>query len=177
MKSIVEQSHEFLSSVLHKGAICVDGTLGHGKDTKFFLDHKVRKVIGFEIQEEVFNNTVSKIEDIHFTGVLDGHENMDKYVDEAVDAIIFNFGFCPNSNSPIKTLPDTSLIAIQKGLSLLKKKGRMALVMYPHKEGKDEARLVEEMLSNLSANEFYIEKRTQLNQNNSPYLIGIEKLK
>ena len=37
MKSIVDQSHDFLKDVLHKGAICIDATLGWGKDTDFFL--------------------------------------------------------------------------------------------------------------------------------------------
>ena len=31
MKSIVDQSHDFLKDVLHKGAICIDATLGLGK--------------------------------------------------------------------------------------------------------------------------------------------------
>lgn len=33
MKSMVDLSHEFLKPVLHKQAICVDATLGQGKDT------------------------------------------------------------------------------------------------------------------------------------------------
>ena len=47
MKSIVDQSHDFLKDALHKGAICIDATLGWGKDTNFFLKNKVRKVYGF----------------------------------------------------------------------------------------------------------------------------------
>lgn len=40
MKSMVDLSHEFLKPVLHKQAICVDATLGQGKDTDFFLSAK-----------------------------------------------------------------------------------------------------------------------------------------
>lgn len=61
MKSIVDQSHDFLKDVLHKGAICIDATLGWGKDTDFFLKNNVRKVYGFEIQQVVFEQTVSNI--------------------------------------------------------------------------------------------------------------------
>ena len=50
MKSMVDLSHEFLKPVLHKQAICVDATLGQGKDTDFFLSQNVHKVYGFEIQ-------------------------------------------------------------------------------------------------------------------------------
>lgn len=176
MKSIVEQSHTFLLPVLHKQAICVDATLGHGKDALFFIQNNVKKVIGFEIQKDVFKNTLTKLESKAFIGILDGHENMDQYVSEDVDAIIFNFGYCPGSTSNIMTSVSTSLEAIQKGLILLKKKGRMALVIYPHKEGKQEAQVIEAYLKSLDSNVFYIEKRVQLNQMDSPFLIGIEKL-
>ena len=87
MKSIVDQSHDFLKDVLHKGAICIDATLGWGKDTDFFLKNNVRKVYGFEIQQVVFEQTVSNIKDSHFVPVFDGHQNMDAYVKEEVDAI------------------------------------------------------------------------------------------
>ena len=50
MKSMVDISHEFLKPVLHKQSICVDATLGQGKDTDFFLSQNVHKVYGFEIQ-------------------------------------------------------------------------------------------------------------------------------
>lgn len=177
MKSIVDQSHDFLKDALHKGAICIDATLGWGKDTNFFLKNKVRKVYGFEIQQEVFEQTVSNITDSHFVPVFDGHQNMDAYVKEEVDAIIFNFGYCPGFNSQVKTNPKTSLEAIEKTLYLLKKKGRMALVIYPHEEGREESKAIEMYLKKLDSHAFYIEKRTQLNQDHSPYLIGIEKLK
>ena len=57
MKSMVDVSHEFLKPVLHKQAICVDATLGQGKDTDFFLSQNVHKVYGFEIQRDVFEST------------------------------------------------------------------------------------------------------------------------
>lgn len=175
MKSIVEQSHAFLLPVLHKQAICIDGTVGHGKDTQFFLKNNVKKVYGFEIQEDVLNKTVDKIKNASFLAICDGHEKMDQYVQEEVDAVVFNFGYCPGIESDIVTKPETSLKAIQKSLSLLKVKGRMVLVMYPHKKGQEEAKLIEEYLKMLNSNLFYIEKRVQLNQVNSPYMIGVEK--
>ena len=80
MKSIVDQSHDFLKDVLHKGAICIDATLGWGKDTDFFLKNNVRKVYGFEIQQVVFEQTVSNIKDSHFVPVFDGHQNKKKWM-------------------------------------------------------------------------------------------------
>ncbi|MCI5774293.1 MAG: class I SAM-dependent methyltransferase [Erysipelotrichaceae bacterium] len=175
--SIVEQSHAFLLPVLHRGAICIDATLGHGKDSLFFLAHKVKKVYGFEIQQAIFNDTMAKIADDHFQGILDGHQKLATYVKEEVDAIIFNFGFCPGGDENITTQASTSLDAVQQALKLLKKKGRMVLVMYPHDIGRQEALMIETYLAILAHHDYYIAKNMQLNCDNSPYLINIERLR
>lgn len=177
MKSIVEQSHDFLLPCLHKGAICIDATLGNGKDALFFLKNKVKKVYGFEVQEDILKITLVKIGDDRLVGIFDGHEKMQDYVKEEVDAIIFNFGYCPNSESDITTLPDTSLLAVKHALNILKHKGRMVLVMYPHNQGRKEAELIENHLKQVDHHLFYIEKSYQLNQDNSPYLLKIEKIR
>ena len=62
MKSMVDLSHEFLKPALHKQAICVDATLGQGKDTDFFLSQNVHKVYGFEIQRDVFESTKERLD-------------------------------------------------------------------------------------------------------------------
>ena len=177
MRSAVEMSHLFLRNVLHSQAVCVDATLGHGKDAQFFLDQGCRQVIAFEIQEDVLLETVQRIGDSRLEAHCQGHETMEEVLTQKVDAMIFNFGYCPGFDSQVKTNPKTSLEAIEKALYLLKKKGRMALVIYPHEEGREESKAIEIYLKKLDSHAFYIEKRTQLNQDHSPYLIGIEKLK
>lgn len=175
MKSMVDLSHEFLLPCLHQGAICVDATLGHGKDAKFFLDHKVLKVIGFEVQEDVLNETVNNLQTKKLQAHLLGHEKMDEVIHSQIDCVVFNFGYCPGKDESIYTKTDTSLIAIQKALCLLKKKGRMALVLYPHEAGRQEAKAIEEYVSTLNFNEYAVLKMKLMNQEDSPYLIGIEK--
>lgn len=175
MKSMVELSHAFLLPSLHPGAICVDATLGHGKDAKYFLEHNVLKVIGFEIQKDVYEETKQMIQNKRFYPYLMGHEKMDEVISSSVDCMIFNFGYCPGKNESIHTNEETSLEAVQKGLKLLKRKGRMALVLYPHEEGKKEAKAIEEWASHLDGNQYAVIKNQLLNQENCPYFIGIEK--
>ena len=175
MKSMVEISNEFLKPVLHRQAICIDATVGNGKDSQFFLSQKVRKVYGFEIQADVLAQTKTRIQDGNWMPILAGHETMDAYVQEEVDAIIFNFGFCPNEDETITTLPQTSAIAVKKSLQLLKRKGRMALVLYPHLFSDDEQQTIETILSGLSNHAFQIYKIQTLNVQKTPYFIGIEK--
>ena len=172
---MVELSHDFLKKSLHSQAICIDGTVGNGKDSQFLLDAGVKKVYGFEIQKEVLENAKRKISDSRFVAILDGHEKLDAYIFEEVDAIVFNFGFCPFGDETITTLPKTSVQAVQKGLEKLKIKGRMALVLYPHQYGNTEQNEIEKLLKTLPAHSFQIEKIQSLNVENMPYLICIER--
>lgn len=172
MKSIVELSHAFLKPALHRQAHCIDATLGRGKDSQFFLDEGVRKVYAFEIQESVCIETKEKINDSRLEIFLMSHEQLD-CIQQEIDAIIFNFGYCPNGNSAITTQACSSLIAVKKALVQLKRKGRMALVFYPHETGIEEAKEIEKYLKSLDSSYDLIEIKKWNPQ--SPYLIGIEK--
>ena len=49
--------------------------------------------------------------------ILDSHENMAKYADEAsVDGICFNFGYLPGSDHSLATKPESSKNAVIEGL-------------------------------------------------------------
>ncbi len=170
MKSIVDLSHEFLKPSLHAQAICIDATLGHGHDTEFFLQNNVRKVYAFEIQEDVLNATEKRVSDQRLTCLLKGHEHMDE-IEEVVDAIIFNFGYCPHGDETITTLPETSLEAVKKGLDLLKNRGRMALVFYPHDVGKKEEGVILDYLLSTKHDLLKVERLKKT----GPYFIGVEK--
>ncbi|RNM30373.1 tRNA (mnm(5)s(2)U34)-methyltransferase [Absicoccus porci] len=171
MKSMVERSHDFLSKALHPQAICIDATLGNGKDTKYFLSQNVQKVYAFEIQEDVIAKTKKEIDDDRVFIYHIGHEHMDR-IHEVVDAIIFNFGYCPHGKKEITTLPETSLEAVQKGMDLLRKKGRMALVFYHHSQAQQEQQAIESYLSCLTSCDVC---KVQMMNHDAPYLIEIEK--
>ena len=173
MKSMVDLSHEFLKPVLHKQAICVDATLGQGKDTDFFLSQNVRRIYGFEIQRDVFESTKKRLGNQRTCFFHVGHEYMQDYIHEEVDAIIFNFGYFPSGNHDITTHSSSSVSAVKQALSLLKVKGRMALVMYPHDTGKEEAICVEEFLKTQTT--IQVQKVQNLLVDHCPYLLLIEK--
>ena len=173
MKSMVDLSHEFLKPVLHKQAICVDATLGQGKDTDFFLSQNVRIVYGFEIQRDVFESTKERLDDQRTCFYNVGHEHMEEYIHEEVDAIIFNFGYFPQGDHDITTQSSSSVSAVRQALNLLKVKGRMALVMYPHDKGKEEAICVEEFLKTQTT--IQVQKVQNLLVDHCPYLLLIEK--
>ena len=173
MKSMVDLSHEFIRPVLHKQAICVDATLGQGKDTDFFLSQNVRIVYGFEIQKDVFESTKERLDDQRTCFYNVGHEHMEEYIHEEVDAILFNFGYFPKGDPKITTQSSSSVSAVRQALNLLKVKGRMALVMYPHESGQEEAKCMEQFLKTQTT--IQVQKVQNLLVDHCPYLLLIEK--
>ena len=166
MKSMVDLSHEFIRPVLHKQAICVDATLGQGKDTDFFLSQNVHKVYGFE-------STKERLDDQRTCFYNVGHEHMEEYIHEEVDAILFNFGYFPKGDPKITTQSSSSVSAVRQALNLLKVKGRMALVMYPHESGQEEAKCMEQFLKTQTT--IQVQKVQNLLVDYCPYLLLIEK--
>lgn len=145
MKSIVECAHAFLAPVLHPAARCIDATLGRGKDTRFFLDHAIAHVYAFEVQPALCQAARAAMPDSRLQIFNTGHEHMEKTLDldaGSVDAIVFNFGWDPQLPGSLCTHADTSLAAIEQACHLLRPKGRMALVLYPHAEGVQEEQAI-----------------------------------
>lgn len=178
MKTMVELSQDFLKPVLHKQAVCIDATLGNGKDTRFFLKRGVKKVYSFEIQEDLCQKARQEIMDDRAVIVCKSHSQMkEEVLEEQVDGIIFNFGYCPKKNHQITTLPDTSLSAVQQALDLLKVKGRMSLVFYNHAKADEERSKVQNYLEHLDPHEIAVQKIVQLNAKNAPFLLCVEKKK
>ena len=173
MKSMVDLSHEFIRPVLHKQAICVDATLGQGKDTDFFLSQNVRRIYGFEIQRDVFESTKKRLGNQRTCFFHVGHEHMEEYIHEEVDAIIFNFGYFPQGDPKITTQSSSSVSAVRQALNLLKVKGRMALVMYPHESGQEEAKCMEQFLKTQTT--IQVQKVQNLLVDHCPYVLLIEK--
>ena len=108
----------------------------------------MHKVYGFEIQRDVFESTKERLDNQRTCFYNVGHEHMEEYIHEEVDAIIFNFGYFPQGNHDITTHASSSVSAVRQALKLLKVKGRMALVMYPHESGQEEAKCMEEFFKN-----------------------------
>ncbi len=171
-----ELSHDFLKPVLHGQAICIDGTLGYGRDTRFFLDQGVRQVFAYEIQPDLLENTTKQIEDPRLAARGWSHDQMGhdlKSLKGKVDAVVFNFGFDPHTLEGIVTHPSSSLKAVQSAVELLRIKGRLALVFYPHPEGVQEQEMIFQWLKSQNGLETtYISHPFK---QNSPSLLCIEK--
>ena len=111
--------------------------------------------------------------------ILDGHENMDKYVEGEVSCVLFNLGYLPRADHNIITRPETTIKAIEHSLKLLKPHGVISIAIYTgHEGGIEEKDCVYEFVKNLDQNEFNVLESGFINQiNNPPQLVLIEKKK
>ena len=132
-------SHETIKKFVSSGDICIDATAGRGFDTAFLseLVGETGKVFAFDIQQEAIDSTnlLLQSKGLHnVSTILDSHTNMDKYVSNGVSCITFNFGWLPKGDHSVCTHADTSIVAIDKGLNLLKDNGIMSLCIYYGKD-------------------------------------------
>ena len=183
INKITEVNKIFLDKIVQKGDVVIDATMGNGYDTIYLgnLVGENGKVYDFDVQEEAIKSTKKKVERDNMTDrvelILDGHQNLDKYVKEEVSCVVFNLGYLPRAKHVVITKPDTTLEAIKKSLKLLKPNGIISIAAYiGHEGGLEEKNYICEYLDNLNQNEFNVLHMQFTNQiNNPPQLILIEK--
>ncbi len=179
MKKITEIAHELLSSYVHQTAVCADFTMGNGYDTRFFAERAVDgTVYAFDIQEAALNQTKKLLNDpANVRLILDNHLFMDRYIQDKLDAAVFNFGYLPNGSTAITTDAEVSLTAVKKAFGLCKKHALLVLVCYPgHAQGAKEAIEITKWCESLDAHTARIMKITMVNKPHAPFLFAVEKL-
>lgn len=183
INKITEVNKIFLEKIINKGDVVIDATMGNGYDTVYLggLVGEAGKVYAFDVQEEAIVSTRKKVERDCMADrvelILDGHENLDKYVKEEVSCVVFNLGYLPRAKHIVITKPDTTLEGIKKSLSLLKPNGIISIAAYiGHEGGLEEKNYICDYLNNLDQNQFNVLHMQFTNQiNNPPQLILVEK--
>ncbi len=134
-------THRFMAEHIAPGDFCIDATAGKGRDTLFLcrLVGETGQVLAMDIQEEAVAQTAALLESEGVSSVarvVQGcHSRMGEYARaESVDGIMFNFGWLPGGDHTAFSHPDTSIAAIEAGLSLLKPGGVMSLCIYYGRE-------------------------------------------
>ena len=183
LTKVTDLNKVMLEDVISEGDIVIDATMGNGYDTKY-LAEKVGEnglVYGFDIQEEAIKSTKKRLEKAQLIDrvnlILDGHENMDMYVDKKVSCVMFNLGYLPRAKHQVITKPETTIEAIKKSLELLKPHGVLSIAIYTgHEGGMDECNKVFDYVSKLDQSEYNVLNCNFINQiNHPPRLILIEK--
>lgn len=180
---ILPFTHDLLRQHIQAGDCVLDGTAGNGFDTQFLAEcvGKTGKVFAFDIQEVALQNTAQRLAEQHLNDrvelILAGHERLDTFITKPIDAALFNFGYLPQGDKTITTLPETSLIAIKKTLQLLKNNGLLVTVIYHgHETGKHEKDILLSYAATLNCQQYKVAQYTWLNRPNCPPIVlAIEK--
>lgn len=182
---ITEWCHHFIREHVKEGDICIDATAGNGNDTLLLcqLVGDEGKVVAFDIQPEAIAHTKDRLEKAEVSHraelYLKSHVCMCEHVEkESVSCIVFNFGYLPGGDHNLATQKETSVQAIQEGLSLLKKGGMMSLCIYSGGDsGFEERDAILKMVKELDGKQFLVIVSSYYNRpNNPPIPVMIIKL-
>ena len=128
-----------------EGAFVIDATVGNGYDTVYLAGKvgETGRVYGFDVQTEAIGATRARLNEAGLLDrcrlIPDSHENVDAYVKDPVDGVMFNLGWLPKAEHAVTTHAESTLKAVSKCLELLKKGGLMTVCVYPgHPEGERE---------------------------------------
>lgn len=187
--SVLSTAHLWIKQRVQLGEPVIDATCGTGVDTLSLaeLTGKHGHVYAFDIQQAAILQSKNRLTNAanyaslgHVQFVADSHSDMSKYIREEhqghIAAVMFNLGYLPGGNQEIITEPSSTVAALQHAISLLRKGGIITCVLYPgHAGGADEAHHVELWMKNLPTSLVHVVKYEQLQRDNSPYLIALER--
>lgn len=176
-------SHDYALRLIQKGDTVIDATMGNGKDTLFLCELVGEEgcVHAFDVQETALERTKEKVEKAGYSKIahlhLCGHEQMEKMVEGPVSCVLFNLGYLPSSDKQVTTLCETTLLAVDAALRLLKKGGLLLICIYPgHAEGEKERKALlnwAEKLPQQRANVLYCAFSNQIHD--APSLLVVQK--
>ena len=168
-------SHRFIRRHLPKSGFAIDATAGNGGDTLMLCEAvgESGRVLAFDIQQQAVENTRKLLADNGWKNgqvVLDSHAAMDQYVaEESADCVVFNLGWLPGGDHNVFTRKESSLAAIEKGLSCLKTGGIMSLcIYYGRNNGYEERDAILDYVRNLDHRKYTVMVVDFANRINDP---------
>lgn len=170
---------EIIEKALYEGATAVDATLGNGHDALWLcgLVGESGRVFGFDVQAEAVENSRARLAEAGVDGrarlILDGHQHMGDYIAPAsADAVMFNLGWLPGAQHAVTTRVETTLLAVNAALEILKEDGVMTICVYPgHDEGARERDVLLAWAQELDEKKYDAMLRCYLNQSKMPPLM------
>jgi len=179
----LEMAKLCISRAVNQGDIVIDATLGNGHDALFLakLVGDQGKVIGFDIQQIAVDSASQRLANSGLNNYefhCKGHQHIAQEVDESVSAVMFNLGYLPSADKSVISQKETTLIALEAAMDLLKPSGVISIMCYPgHQGGEEEAYAVLEFTSKLERKLWRSVKYGFTNAPNNPaFLILLQKM-
>jgi len=166
MQNLTEQAHELFRTALQPGDIAIDATAGNGHDT-LFLAQQVGStgiVFAFDLQAVAIAKTARRLKQAEIQNVTlfqEDHSRLQQSIPNEhhgqVAAIMFNLGYLPGSDKTMVTDLNSTIVAIEQSLELLRSGGLLTVLAYTgHPGGKEETDAVGQLLTGLSADQYTV---------------------
>ncbi|MCV9949071.1 class I SAM-dependent methyltransferase [Paenibacillus sp. BT-177] len=188
--SVLSYAHQLVAARVQPGDTAIDATVGTGADTLFLAKAagKRGRVYGFDIQQAALDYARRRLEEdtssslAEVSLLLQGHEQMREAVPDLlhgkVAAVMFNLGYLPSEGADLTVIThtDSTLVALEAALHLLRPRGILTAVLYPgHAGGREEAEAVLHWASTLPVSSGQSIIYRQLQRDASPYVVAVEK--
>lgn len=154
---------DVLRQVVRPGDTVIDATMGNGHDTLTLcqLVGPQGRVIAFDVQHAAVENTRQRLaaENVLDRAVLYcmGHEHILEKAEGPVSAVVFNLGWLPGGDKSITTHWETTKMAVEGALSLLRPLGVCIICAYPgHAEGDRERGQLTDLLAQLPPQQYNV---------------------
>ncbi|KAJ1433299.1 putative rRNA methylase-domain-containing protein, partial [Ochromonadaceae sp. CCMP2298] len=178
-------------AVVRPGDIVIDATCGRGSDSLFLAQLAVTPTAGriycIDIQEAAVQHTRERFAAHEvFAPLLDdrvnllvgSHETLPAEIQpSSVSLICYNLGYLPGkdrtSANEITTIttPETTVRSLRAALPLLREGGLLSVVAYPmHLGGTEEMQQVQQLLAQLTEDDWRVYSNPPLNRPMSPTL-------
>ena len=178
IQTTTELAIHIMSGYISPGALLIDATCGNGHDTLRLARMQPSKLYAFDIQQAAVDSTRKLLESNGFKDSIDegiielicaSHENMESYVREKADVIVFNLGYLPGSDKSNTTTEYSTLKAVSASLELLKENGLVCIAIYSgHEEGSKEKTALLNWSSDLDPSVYHAVYISMRNQKNHP---------
>ena len=160
---------------LKEDDICIDATLGKGRDSLFLLQHIPHGFLyGFDIQERAISASDTLLKEKGFTNyslIHDSHEHILNYIDKPIGCAMFNLGYLPGGDHEVFTSADSTIKAVNSCLELLRVNGIISVCFYPGTQGGlAEQQQTLEYLKDLDPSRFLVLVNSFHNRPNRPPL-------
>lgn len=182
----IDLAHQLMGNLIKPSDKVVDATLGNGHDALFLarLVGETGRVFGFDIQQESIESSTQRMMENGMTNYefyLTGHERMREVISQEnlpLAAVMFNLGYLPHADKSIITKEQTTMIALESALYMLRVGGLISIMCYPGHEGGDSESLAISEWANKLPREHCRVARYALHNamNNPPFLLLLEKV-
>lgn len=181
--NVVHLAHVIFQEILIPGDCVVDATCGNGKDCLVLarLLQGKGKVVAYDVQQEALDRAkhlcATSLSEEEYK-IIEFKKQSHEYINE-VGARLFhyNLGYLPRGDKCITTLKATTVVSIQKALTLVADRGVITVVCYPgHREGEKEMIALETLGKELDAQRWEVGTFYVMNRNKAPRLLVFRSL-